>query len=256
MAEFSLAPSGVGYTFALETPLLTYWADCWQGQGPLLDIGCGDGTKIRAGLKSGADIIGLDLSDSGFDAIHRSLDIDQKARFQSQVGRLPDNIPFNDQSVAGVLCSLVLHFLDHAETIAAFWEVHRILEPGGRFVFTCVSDQMAILDGLGLQRQFEGERKSSPLFLSGMVPDFVELLEKLYRRCPASQQEEAHATLERYRRDYLTLPLHLFNLNQLVMVLRRFGFSIEHSCMVPADHYPIWKHGPEDEIWVVARKNR
>ncbi|WP_066013441.1 class I SAM-dependent methyltransferase [Endozoicomonas atrinae] len=255
MAEFSLAPSGVGYAFALETPLLTYWTDCWQGKGPLLDIGCGDGTHIHAGLKSGADIIGLDLSDSGFEAIHRSLDVDQKARFQSRVGRLPDNIPFHDESVAGALCSLVLHFLDHAETIAAIWEVHRILEPGGRFVFTCVSDQMAILDGLGLQQQFEDERKSSPLFLSGMVPDFVELLEKQYRRCPASQQDEALATLERYRRDKLSIPLHFFNLNQLIMVLLRLGFSIEYSCMAPADHYPIWKHGPEDEIRIVARKN-
>lgn len=99
----------------------------WLGAQPgerILDLGCGDGQLTLRLSEAGAQMTGLDLSPAMVSAAH--------ARgIQAEVGSA-ERLPFPDHSFDAVFSNAALHWVgDHD---AMMDEVHRVLQPGGRFV--------------------------------------------------------------------------------------------------------------------------
>ena len=101
---------------------------------PILDLGCGDGTFAEATftepLDAGIDPSPVALAEAKQRGMHRDLKLGQGGK-----------LPFPDATFATVLSnSVVEHIPDIDGTLR---EVHRVLKPGGRFIFTTPSQHFA-----------------------------------------------------------------------------------------------------------------
>lgn len=98
--------------------------ECLDGRrGTLLDIGCGREAPVLRRFKDAADrLVGLELveyrvNDPDFTLLHGSI----------------AQIPLPDQSVDVIMARSVIEHVE--DPVSGFREVHRILKPGGSFVF-------------------------------------------------------------------------------------------------------------------------
>jgi len=96
----------------------------------ILDAGCGSGSQAQWLLENGADVIGVDLSPAMVEQAQRRCS--ERGRFF--VADLAEPLPFGPQSVDGITCSLVLHYLeDWTVPLRSFAEV---LRPDGWVVLS------------------------------------------------------------------------------------------------------------------------
>ena len=122
------------------------------GAGRLaLELGCGTGLFLERVARSGAALVGIDLS------------ADLLARARSRIGALANvsvlrgdahRLPFPDASFDAVYGSSILHHLD---VVAALGEARRVLRTGGRLVFTepnLLNPQVAFMYYLGPRELF------------------------------------------------------------------------------------------------------
>jgi SAM-dependent methyltransferase len=97
---------------------------------PILDIGCGDGLFASVALREQVDV-GLDL-DPGEIALARP-----RGAYRNFVVANGDQIPFPENTFATVISNCVFEHIP--SFFQAFQEIHRVLRPGGRYIFTCHS---------------------------------------------------------------------------------------------------------------------
>jgi SAM-dependent methyltransferase len=127
----------------------------------VLDVGCGPG-QLTAQLAAVAEsVAGVDFSPSMIaEARERYPDIEFDVANAEQ-------LPFKGGSFDVVVCSYVSHHL--ARPVAAFRELHRVLEPGGRLVvITPVQDGQVSL-GILMQALLETlpDQQGQDMFPSG-----------------------------------------------------------------------------------------
>lgn len=118
-----------------------------------LELGCGTGVFLERTARSGAVIVGIDLSE------------DLLARARARLGGVPgvslhrgnaEQMPYPDACFDVVYGSSVLHHLDLE---AAVREVFRVLRPGARAVFAepnIVNPQVAVMFHLALTKRYFG----------------------------------------------------------------------------------------------------
>lgn len=95
-----------------------------------LDYACGDGSNARQAAKSGAALaIGLDLSDISIENAKRTALEEGLAENTFFVQGDAENTGLPDDCIDLVICSGMLHHLDLSYT---FYELRRILKPGGK----------------------------------------------------------------------------------------------------------------------------
>lgn len=101
---------------------------------PILDLGCGDGNFAALTFNEPIDV-GIDPSASAI--------TEARATKMYRELRVTDGltIPYPDNSFASVLSNSVLEHIPNLDANLA--EVHRVLKPGGLFVFTTPSDHFA-----------------------------------------------------------------------------------------------------------------
>ena len=94
-------------------------------QDRLVDIGCGDGTLLRAALQVGVgEVIGLSGTEEEAEQL-RGVGLNVKyAR--------SDSLPLPDQSASAVVANGVLHIVPADQLPASLREIARIAEPGAR----------------------------------------------------------------------------------------------------------------------------
>ena len=100
----------------------------------VLDVGCGEGRHcLSAAYHGAAQVVGIDLSDQDLATARK-----RQHDFESGHGPLPPitfmkgsalDLPFEDGSFDGVLCSEVLEHIFPYETAIA--EIVRVVRPGG-----------------------------------------------------------------------------------------------------------------------------
>jgi SAM-dependent methyltransferase len=99
----------------------------------VLDLGCGSGENSFLLSRRGADVIGLDLSESlialAKQRVHLNGGTAEPLQFLSASAH---HLPLPDNSVDVVFGVAILHHLDLDQTAA---EVYRVLKPGGRAIF-------------------------------------------------------------------------------------------------------------------------
>lgn len=96
-----------------------------------LELGVGPGGIARPLSRLGVGVVGMDLS---WDALVRAKDhckSDDVALLRGSGFALP----FQDRSFPLVYASQVLHLFDNDGRLLLMKEAHRVLQPGGRFVF-------------------------------------------------------------------------------------------------------------------------
>lgn len=96
----------------------------------VLDIGCGDGFLAVTLGQRGANVVGLDASQSMLEAARKRAS-DQETDVVLSLG-LAERLPFADQSFDVVVAVTILCFVAEAEQ--TFAEIGRVLRPGGRLV--------------------------------------------------------------------------------------------------------------------------
>jgi SAM-dependent methyltransferase len=96
-----------------------------MGDGSCLDLGCGTGFGIPALVAAGWRVVGVDLSADQL-AFAEGVDAELVRADASA-------LPFEENSFDAVVSVLTHTDFDHPATV--FSEVHRVLRPGGRFVY-------------------------------------------------------------------------------------------------------------------------
>lgn len=109
--------------------LLAQVAALQLGTGDIVDVGCGSGTLAIEAAKRfpGSNISGVDVDPRMLKQARKKPGCQRITLVHSSATELP----FNDQTVDTVLCSLLLHHLESEEKLAALLEAGRILRPGG-----------------------------------------------------------------------------------------------------------------------------
>lgn len=103
-----------------------------EGEGRLLDVGCGTGKFLAQllGLRQGMDVVGLDLSEPMLDQCQaRCRPWDPR---MSVVRADSQRLPFADDTFDMVTCSHSFHH--YPDQSAVVKEMYRVLRPGGQLL--------------------------------------------------------------------------------------------------------------------------
>jgi len=101
----------------------------FQKHHKVLDAGCGNGKNIQF-FKDKCQI-------SGFDKSHNLVEICHLQQFNVEYG-IVENIQYPDNSYDFVICVAVIHHIDtDICRVKAITEMMRVLQPGGKLLFTC-----------------------------------------------------------------------------------------------------------------------
>jgi ubiquinone/menaquinone biosynthesis C-methylase UbiE len=96
----------------------------------VLEVGCGNGYVLSRYAQQGADVVGVDISDTAVDLCRkRFAHMNLAGAFQTADA---EHLPFADNSLDCVCSMGVLHHVPN--TAAAVAEIHRVLKPGGRLI--------------------------------------------------------------------------------------------------------------------------
>ena len=97
----------------------------------VLDLGCGTGTLTILIKQDYPEALVKGL-DGDPQVLKIASEKAEKANLEIEFTEgLADRLRYPDQTFQRVLSSLVIHHLDHAQKLAAFQEVYRVLVPGG-----------------------------------------------------------------------------------------------------------------------------
>ena len=145
----------------------------------------------------------------------------------------------------------VFHFLANEKVTPSINQLYRILEPGGTLLLTCCSCDVDVLKTTGLSREIrEGVRKS-PLKVTGQR-DYLNLLAQAAKtfNCP----EITDPVLAAHEINIPGRDFCFFTSKQLEVLMENAGFIIEVCEQGEAPHYPVWSHGDQDQIRIIAKK--
>ena len=125
-------------------------------KGKVLEVGVGTGRLFKKALSGGADIYGIDISESMLDVLYKKLPQAQHSRISNQ-----DIVDFSFDSEFDLIIApfrVLMHLVDKADQIKAINNVCRHLNENGRFIFDVfVPDLNQLIKGLGNKMDFEGE---------------------------------------------------------------------------------------------------
>lgn len=158
-----------------------------EAPGPLLEVGAAFGLSTIAALSAGAEVIANDL-----DARHlRILSEHVPDSFHSRLTILhaaaPD-LPLNDNTLAGILISRVLHFFDGFRIRQMLYNAYRWLMPGGRlFLVAETPYQRTVESFISTYEKRKAENRYWPGLIhdinsyasntSGAIPSMVHFLD-------------------------------------------------------------------------------
>lgn len=120
-------------------------------QQRVLDVGCGNGYVLSRYARGGADVVGIDLTDTAVDLSRRRFALDG-LRGQFVTGSA-EALPFPSATFACVSSMGVLHHTP--DTGAAVREIWRVLEPGGRLIVMMYHQHSAVYRRLQLRSRRE-----------------------------------------------------------------------------------------------------
>jgi len=131
--------------------------------GRVLEIGPGPGVNLHF-LAPGVDYVGLEPNPYMASYLHREA---ERCGIRAELleGRA-ERIPLPDASVDAVVSSLVLCSVGDVGVVLG--EIHRVLKPGGRFVF---SEHVAAPEGSGTRRLQRLIRPLARTLGDGCTPD-------------------------------------------------------------------------------------
>lgn len=146
-----------------------------KADGKVLEIGVGTGRLFMNALTGGADIYGLDISESMLDVLYKKLPADQHYRI-SQQSITDFSFDFRFDLIMAPF-RVFMHLPGKDEQILALNNVYRHLGKNGKFVFdTFVPDLNQLLNGFNNFTDFEGEYETGKLLRRRVTttPDLIQ----------------------------------------------------------------------------------
>ncbi|KEQ16864.1 class I SAM-dependent methyltransferase [Endozoicomonas numazuensis] len=243
------APAGhvSGFTFGSVNPLINEWIRCWDGAHPLLDIGCGNCLNAIKGIESGANVVATEVYEDSLEKVKHAHAQQEHLSFIQL--KLPCSLPFPKQSLSGILCSEILHFLDHDELVQSVKSLYQALVTEGKIAVTAVCEDFAPFQALGFKDLKIKQRQESPDRLIALQQP-LDWFEKSAARF--SDPNTQH--LIELHRVHVPANINFFNPEQLAGLFEKAGFIIEKADSGPAPYYPVWEHGAHDQVRLLARK--
>ena len=127
-----------------------------QTGGKILEAGSGTGRLFTNALSSGADIFGIDISESMLNVLKSKITPDQSFRV-SLLNILDFGFDFKFDLIIAPF-RVMMHIEDKKEQLRAINNVYDHLNDGGRFIFdTFIPDLNQLISGLKDVVDFEGE---------------------------------------------------------------------------------------------------
>lgn len=125
-------------------------------QGKVLEIGVGTGRFFLDALQQGADIYGMDISESMVNVLKKKLDPGSQRRVSIQ-----NIVDFSYDFRFDLIIApfrVMMHITSKEDQLKSLNNVHRHLTPGGKFIFDVfVPDLKQLIGGLDNFTDFEGE---------------------------------------------------------------------------------------------------
>ncbi len=127
-----------------------------RANGKVLEIGVGTGRHFLNALNCGADIYGIDVSESMLNQLYDKLNRNEHYRVSLQ-----NMTDFSFDFRFGLIMApfrVIMHIPDKADQLKAINNVYDHLEKDGRFIFdTFIPDLKQLINGLKNVTDFEGE---------------------------------------------------------------------------------------------------
>lgn len=246
-----------GFMFHRIDESASYWLNSLpHSPNPLVDLGSAYGVHTLHALKAGRDVIAVDMDEVHIAGLQERVDeylASPAAQtrpgpgrlVRATVAKLPQSGVCDDESVAGVLLSEMLHFLKPGEPLPLLKDIYRWLEPGGCLVATVSASVPAnvatfsgkagyvLRDGRTAVEADKLISSASGQELMEMAPAFMEL--------PASAPFRIAACGH----------LYLMSAKELKAFAKQAGFQIERCSDITQNKYP-GKEG--NAVLLVARK--
>lgn len=193
--------------------------------GRVLEIGVGTGRLFEHALRSGADIYGIDISESMLDILCKKIPAEQHHRISCQnIINFSFNAKF-DLIVAPF--RVLMHLTEKEDQLKALNNVRKHLNRNGRFIFDVfVPDLNQIIEGIDNRMDFEGEYEPGKKLRRYVttVPDLM------------SQIIEVHFHLEweddaQLQHDYWNLQMRFFFRYELEHLIERSDFGNNYEIL-------------------------
>jgi SAM-dependent methyltransferase len=127
-----------------------------KAKGKVLEIGVGTGRLFMNALNMGADIYGIDISQSMLDVLHNKLDPAQHNRISLQ-NMMDFRFDFKFDLIIAPF-RVLMHILEKSDQITALNNVYKHLNNNGKFIFdTFVPNLGQLITGIKDVTDFEGE---------------------------------------------------------------------------------------------------
>jgi len=190
-----------------------------QTDGKVLEIGVGTGRLFMNAIKDGADIYGIDISQSMLDVLYSKLDKNQHHRISLQ-SIVDFSFDFELDLVIAPF-RVIMHLIKKEEQIRALNNVYKHLAAGGMFVFdTFVPDPGILHNGIDKQKDFDDEYKPGKRLrrIVTSMPDLVnQVLNILFR---LEWEEDNGLKTEEWK-----FPLRFFFRYELEFLIERSDFD-------------------------------
>lgn len=123
----------MGYRYAVKQ--YDHWLEPWLAQcgvstGVALDVGCGPGLDTQFLATRGFEVQACDLSE---EALRYSRTLNPAV--PHEIANARDLAPYPDSRFDLLVAGLSLHYFDRQDSHRAFEAAHRVLKPGGLFLF-------------------------------------------------------------------------------------------------------------------------
>ncbi|MEM8776525.1 MAG: bifunctional 2-polyprenyl-6-hydroxyphenol methylase/3-demethylubiquinol 3-O-methyltransferase UbiG [Pseudomonadota bacterium] len=110
----------------------------WKGKD-VLDLGCAGGFMAEALYERGSKVTGIDPAADAIEAARaHAVSTDKQIRYDTGVG---ESLPYDSSCFDAVVCVDVLEHVADLNRVLS--EVHRVLKPGGIFLFDTINRTLA-----------------------------------------------------------------------------------------------------------------
>ena len=192
--------------------------------GKILDIGTGTGRLFIDALNRGADIHGLDISDSMLEILFQKLHRDQHYRISKQ-----NMINFSYDFKFDLIIApfrVIMHLLEIEDQIKAINNVYDHLKSGGRFIFDAfIPNLNQLINGVNHNMDFEGEDDQG-----NKIRRFVSTSPDLIRQTIQVNFHLEWVENNKLEHDDWILPLRFFFRYEMEHLLQRTKFEEYRIC--------------------------
>lgn len=188
-------------------------------QGKILEIGVGTGRHFMTALNNGADIYGIDISESMLSILYGKLPEKQRFRLSCQ-----DIIDFSINEKFDLVIApfrVLMHIRDKSDQLRALNNVFAHLNDNGRFIFDVfVPDLKQLINGIKDLNDFEGEYAPGKL-VRRIVSTNPDLMNQTIMVSFHMEWQEG----DEMKHDDWTFPMRFFFRYELEHLVERSRFS-------------------------------